>query len=135
MEELNGRTDTGLADEVIGTPATESSLETPNAGSLILRRTGGRGENRSELQIPNSEFISNNSELVSMWLHGKPALTVKRYAFWVKQFFETVKGKPLHLVTLEDMQRWQNTLGQYAPNTQRNALASIKSLLTFGFEL
>ncbi|MBE9039738.1 tyrosine-type recombinase/integrase [Oscillatoriales cyanobacterium LEGE 11467] len=70
-----------------------------------------------------------------MWLHGKPALTVKRYVFWVEDFFETVEDKPLHLVTLDDLHRWQDTLERYAPATQRNAIASIKSLFTFCFEL
>ena len=156
MEDLDGRTDAGLASEVMGNPATEGKLATPNAQSLTLRRTRGRGGDRSELGTPNSELISKNSdlqipnsqllqnnsspltpnsELIQMWLHGKPVLTVKRYVFWVEDFFETIDNKPLYLVTLEDLHRWQDTLERYAPATRRNAIASIKSLLTFCFEL
>ncbi|NER93997.1 MAG: tyrosine-type recombinase/integrase [Symploca sp. SIO1B1] len=70
-----------------------------------------------------------------MWLHGKPDNTIRKYTIWVERFLESVDYKPLHLVTLEELQHWQSSLERYSPNTQRNALASIKSLFTFGHEL
>jgi integrase/recombinase XerD len=40
-------------------------------------------------------------------------------------------NKPLHLVTLADIQGWQKTLEGMAPNSQRIAIAAVKSFLKF----
>ena len=77
----------------------------------------------------------SNQKLVELWLDGRPESTTQRYLYWANHFVEKTKGKPLHLITLEDAQHWRATLEDLSPNSQRTALACIKSLFTFGFEL
>jgi integrase/recombinase XerD len=72
--------------------------------------------------------------LIEMWLHGLSPQTQERYRRTSRRFLEFV-NKPLHLVTLADLQGWQMTLLNINPNSQRTALATIKSLLSFGHKI
>ena len=69
-----------------------------------------------------------------MWLHGLSPQTQERYRRTSRRFLEFV-NKPLHLVTLADIQGWQLTLLDLSPSSQRTALATIKSLLSFGHKI
>ncbi len=86
--------------------------------------------------IPKSEVkLSNATErLIEMWLHGLSPQTQERYRRTSRRFLEFV-NKPLHLVTLADLQGWQMTLLDLSPSSQRTALATIKSLLSFGHKI
>ena len=72
--------------------------------------------------------------LFEMWLHGLSPQTIERYRRTSRRFLEFV-NKPLHLVTLADLQGWQLTLLDLSPSSQRTALATIKSLLSFGHKI
>jgi len=70
------------------------------------------------------------AQLVEMWLFGRALRTQDVYRRYASRFLSYV-NKPLHLVTLADMQGWQKTLEGMAPNSQRIAIAAVKSFLKF----
>lgn len=74
------------------------------------------------------------SRLVEMWLHGLSPPTQDRYRRCSRRFLAFV-NKPLHLVSLADIQGWQMTLKELSPSSQRTAIATIKSLLSFGHKI
>ena len=80
-----------------------------------------------------SEITPSNitERLIEMWLHGLSPLTQDRYRRTTRRFLAFV-NKPLHLVTLADIQGWHLTLTELSPSSQRTAIATIKSLLSFG---
>lgn len=73
-------------------------------------------------------------QLVELWLHERSPNTVDGYRRYLKRFLAHV-NKPLTEVTLMDFQTWQLTLSSLSPASQRTAIAAIKSLFSFGFEL
>ena len=74
------------------------------------------------------------SRLIEMWVHGLSPQTQDRYRRTTRRFL-TFVNKPLHLVTLADIQGWQLTMTELSPSSQRTALATIKSLLSFGHKI
>src|ERR687886_1692761 len=70
------------------------------------------------------------AELVEIWVLGGSPRTSDFYRRYTHRFLSYV-NKPLHLVTLADMQGWQKTLEGMAPNSQRIAIAAVKSFLKF----
>lgn len=72
--------------------------------------------------------------LISMWVHGLSPQTQDRYRSTARRFLVFV-NKPLHLVTLADIQGWQMTMTHLSPSSQRTAIATIKSLLSFGHKI
>jgi integrase/recombinase XerD len=75
-----------------------------------------------------------HGRLIEMWLHGLSPQTQERYRRTSRRFLDFV-NKPLHLVTLADLQGWQMTLSDLSPSSQRTAIATIKSLLSFGHKI
>jgi integrase/recombinase XerD len=74
------------------------------------------------------------TRLLEMWVFERSPHTQVSYRRYAREFLSFV-NKPLHLVTLADIQGWQITLRHLAPNSQRTAIAAVKSLLTFGHKL
>lgn len=72
--------------------------------------------------------------LLSMWLHGQSPHTQNSYRFYAREFLKFM-NKPLHLVSVADVQGWQETLTHLSPSSQRTALAIVKSLLSYGHKL
>lgn len=72
--------------------------------------------------------------LVEMWLHGLSPQTQERYRRTARRFLAFV-NKPLHLVALADIQGWQMTMVGLSPSSQRTAIATIKSLMSFGHKI
>lgn len=74
-----------------------------------------------------------SEQLVNMWLHGKSPCTAEYYRLYARRFLKFV-GKPLHLVTLAEVQGFATSLEEcgLAVSTQYTILAAIKSLLSFG---
>ncbi|MEG4797801.1 tyrosine-type recombinase/integrase [Microcoleus sp. LAD1_D1] len=70
------------------------------------------------------------AQLVEMWLFGRSRRTIDVYRRYTHRFLSYV-NKPLHLITLADMQGWQKTLEGMATNSQRIAIAAVKSFLKF----
>jgi len=83
---------------------------------------------------PPPTTFTSTEELIQLWLYGRPSTTIDNYRRHVTSFLATVQ-KPLDQVGLMDLQIWQLSLSNLSPASQRTALASIKSLLSFGFEL
>lgn len=91
--------------------------------------------NRIPSIVPDSIKPSHtHGRLIEMWLHGLSPPTQERYRRTSRRFLEFV-NKPLHSVTLADLQGWQLTLLDLSPSSQRTALATIKSLLSFGHKI
>ncbi len=74
------------------------------------------------------------TRLLEMWVFERSPHTQASYRHYAREFLSFV-NKPLHLVTLADIQGWQITLRYLAPNSQRTAISAVKSLLTFGHKL
>ena len=73
------------------------------------------------------------AQLIAMWVHGKSQKTADVYRLAARRFLAFV-GKPLHLVTLAEVQAFATHLAErgLSASTQRNMIAYIKSLLSFG---
>lgn len=77
---------------------------------------------------------STNERLIEMWVHGLSPQTQDRYRRTARRFL-AFANKPLHLVALADIQGWQLTLKELSPSSQRTAIATIKSLLSFAHKI
>ncbi|ACK74114.1 integrase family protein (plasmid) [Gloeothece citriformis PCC 7424] len=75
-----------------------------------------------------------SERLLEMWLDGHSPHTVDSYRRSARRFLDFV-NKPLHLVTLADLQLWRASLTHLAPSSQGTAMAAIKSLLSFGHQI
>ncbi|BAZ71163.1 integrase family protein (plasmid) [Fischerella sp. NIES-4106] len=91
-------------------------------------------EVRSQLSTPDVTSYDTDHRLIEIWLHGLSGDTQRGYRRCVSEFLCWVK-KPLHSVTLADLQNWQDTFFGYAPHTQRLKMAAVRSLLSFGHKI
>ena len=73
----------------------------------------------------------SDEHLVAPWLHGRSAGTQRAYSADLAAFLAHAQ-RPLHAVTLGDMQAFQDTLACLATATQARRLSAVKSLLSFG---
>jgi len=78
------------------------------------------------------EATTATQQLLNMWVHGKSAHTALLYRRSAKRFLEFV-GKPLHLVSLAEVQAFADNLaqGKLKASSQRSILCAVKSLLSF----
>ena len=75
---------------------------------------------------------TNDEQLVISWLRLKKASTAKTYSIAIKQFLTAV-NVPLQQLTVDDVAIWvENLKAKLRPNTVKNKLSAIKSLLTYG---
>ena len=77
-----------------------------------------------------------DDRLVQLWLSMKASPATRRaYAAEIARF-RSFARKPIHLVTLSDLQSYAGHLGQgtLKPASQNRALTAVKSLLSFGQE-
>jgi integrase/recombinase XerD len=74
---------------------------------------------------------TDDQNLIRIWLHGRSRHTARAYAKDVNRF-QAFIGKPLRTVTLSDLQAFADSLTDLAPSSQAQALASVKSLFSFG---
>lgn len=86
--------------------------------------------------VPTPEVRPSDAsqQIVEMWLHGLSPSTKERYRRTARRFL-AFANKPLHLVALADLQGWQNSMAGLSLSSQRTALATIKSLLSFGHKI
>ncbi len=75
-----------------------------------------------------------SDRLLAMWLDGHSPHTVDSYRRHARRFLEFI-NKPLHLVTLADLQLWRASLTHLAPSSQGTAMAAVKSLLSFAHQI
>lgn len=77
---------------------------------------------------------TTNTQILAMWLHGRPATTKRAYGADVARFLAFV-GKGLDAITLADVQAFADTLADLAPASRARKLAAVKSLLAFAHRL
>jgi integrase/recombinase XerD len=77
---------------------------------------------------------ATDEQLVAMWLHGRSPHTVRAYRRDLAHLRAFVGGKPLHAITLSDLQAFADTLTGEQSSRGR-VLASVKSLLSFAAKL
>jgi integrase/recombinase XerD len=85
---------------------------------------------RQCLSIPRQ--AETDSQVIQLWLHGRSQHTQRAYQKDVQDFLDSV-SKPLHQITLGDLQQYSDRLQSksMAPASCRRKLAAIKSM--FGF--
>lgn len=97
-----------------------------------------RGTALAAQQLPTSLPIpvqaDSDEHLLELWLHNKSPRTQRAYRADVAGFLAYV-GKPLHRVTLGDVQGYQDALDGFSTATQARRLSTVKSLLSFGHGL
>ena len=77
-----------------------------------------------------------DEQLLALWLHGRSKGTRTVYAAAAEEFLARV-AKPLHQITLGDLQSFADRLEQQAlrPATRTRKLATVKSLFAFAHRL
>jgi integrase/recombinase XerD len=73
---------------------------------------------------------ANDREVVAMWLHGRSPHTQRGYAAAVERFVLFVE-KPLHAVTVRDVQEFADSLRDLAPSSRKAILAAVRSLFSY----
>ena len=80
-----------------------------------------------------SAQAETDTQLLEMWLHGRSDHTQLAYRKDAERFFQFV-GKSLQQVILRDFQQYVDSLNG-AVASKRRAIASLKSLFSFGLKL
>jgi integrase/recombinase XerD len=81
-------------------------------------------------QIEPIAQADNDTQVIAMWLHGRPSTTQRAYAYEVQSLLTTVI-KPLKQITLGDLQGYFSGLEGLAPTSQGRAINVAKSLFSF----
>ncbi len=77
---------------------------------------------------------TNDDGLIRLWLHGRPAGTQAGYRADAGRFLAFAQ-KPLHAVTLSDVQGYMDTITHLAPATQARRINVVKSLFAFAYRV
>ena len=77
-----------------------------------------------------------DARMIDLWLHGRSPATERGYRAEAQRFLAHT-AKPLHRVTLADLQGYADALDAAGlmPATRRRMLASVKSLFSFGHRI
>jgi integrase/recombinase XerD len=84
--------------------------------------------------LPGALEASDDDHLIELWLYERSPHTQRAYRADVGRFLAWA-GKPLHAVTLADLQNFARTLTEGADASRYRTLSAIKSLLAFGHRL
>jgi integrase/recombinase XerD len=81
--------------------------------------------------------VESDAKLISLWLHGRSPETQRAYRRDVADFTALIGGKPLALVTVNDIQLYQDAMQKriLATATIARRLGAVKSLLAYGQKL
>ena len=104
----------------------EQCKENREISSVILHSP----ESVTEL-IPTQAH--NDDQLIELWLHGRPATTVKAYVADIAKMRGFI-NKPLRSITLGDLQAFVDSL-TLKPSSVRRTANAMKSLFAFGQKL
>lgn len=96
--------------------------------ALAVRDKGQAGE------VGQVRQAENDSQVIAMWLHGRPETTQRAYAFEIKTLMAVVV-KPLNTITLADLQTYFSGLSDLAPASQARAINAAKSLFSFALKI
>jgi integrase/recombinase XerD len=75
----------------------------------------------------------NDGQLIDLWLHGRPATTVKAYLADIAKMRSHI-NKPLRSITLGDLQGFMDSL-DLKPSSVKRKVNAVKSLFAFGQKL
>lgn len=81
-------------------------------------------------QVNSVAQADNDSQVLAMWLHGRPQTTQLAYAYEVQGMLVAV-DKPLRSISLGDLQGYFDTLARLSPASQARAINAVKSLFSF----
>lgn len=78
----------------------------------------------------------SDQHLIDLWLHGRSRHTQRAYRADTERFLESV-GKPLHRITLGDLQTFAGQLAESGlePSSVHRSMSAVKSLFAFGHRL
>lgn len=85
-------------------------------------------------EIEVQQQADTDTQLLALWLHGRPASTQLAYRTDIARFTAFV-GKPLRTVTLGDVQGFADSLAEKSLATKARMLSSVKSLFAFAHRL
>lgn len=79
---------------------------------------------------------TNDVQLIRLWLHGRSEDTQRAYKFDSSRFFQFA-GKGIRQVTLHDLQRFADALGELElrPASRHRILSAVKSLFAYAHRL
>lgn len=87
--------------------------------------------NRAALEL----LEDDDTRLIKLWLHGRPANTATAYRSDVDRFRVFVAGRPLRECRLADLQAFADSLEGMAVTSRARILSSVRSLFAFGHRL
>ena len=102
--------------------------------SAVIVHSEGASSLATTSQDTAVRQASTDTQLVALWLHGRSLHTQRAYRSDVMRFLAFV-NKPLHEVTLADIQGFADSLLDLAPASRGRTLSAVKSLLAFGHRL
>jgi integrase/recombinase XerD len=80
---------------------------------------------------PDPPVPPGDARIVELWLHGRRPSTVKTYLKSLEDFRAGIGGKSLRMVTLADLQAYDNALTGLKPATRAKRLSALRSLFSF----
>ena len=129
-----GRKSIGTQRETVGNCSELSTRRT-----IILHSTPNTtGElvpvAPTALVVPQQ--AESDQHLIDLWLHGRSRHTQRAYRADTERFLEAV-GKPLHRITLGDLQTFAGQLVESGlePSSVHRSMSAVKSLFAFGIAL
>lgn len=75
-----------------------------------------------------------DEQLITMWLAGRPANTVRAYSTDIGRLRNHVL-KPIRRMSAKDLIDWTDTIGRLKPASQYRILSAVKSLFSFAHRL
>lgn len=85
---------------------------------------------RDKGQVGPVAQADNDHQVLTMWLHGRPATTQRAYSYEVQGLLAAI-AKPLAHITLGDLQGYFSSLETLAPASRARAVNAVKSLFRF----
>lgn len=87
-----------------------------------------------------NQQVSGDDRLIELWLFDRPKATISAYKATIDKLFDYLDGKPLHMVTLEELHGFLLTLiaaagGEMNPYTLALRINTLKSLWSYGHSL
>lgn len=78
-----------------------------------------------------TQQANTDDQLLALWVHGRPKTTRRSYLANARRLLD-FSAKDLQGLTLADLQKFVDSLAVLSLSTQKQIIASVKSLLTFG---
>jgi integrase/recombinase XerD len=115
-------------------PAAAHSMARGPAAESLQPSSLTEGLASSPAAALTANQASTDDQLIELWLHGRSPHTQRAYLSDVLRF-RARAGKPLHQVTLSDLQGFADSLEALAPASRYRTLSAVKSLLAFGHRI